>query len=225
MPEVRLHPNTDVLLEFAAGSLSPAQAVAVSAHLFYCPHCQAKSGTLDAIGGNLLADSEAVSVSVDCRSDVMAQLDTVGTASPEKLEINDAAPQGVRWKNLPPLVNRLFRESGISWRHLSSSLRVARLPVGERRFELALHQIKAGGSAPAHDHRGLEITVVLHGSFSDDEGVYHQGDYITREPGHVHTPVATANTECICLSVLEAPIRLVGRFSRLLNPFMSFMPV
>ncbi len=225
MPEVRLHPNTDVLLDYSAGSLSPAQAVAISAHLFYCPGCQAKTRTLNAIGGNLLANTEAVSVAVDCLSDVMAQLDTVDTALPEKREINNAAPQVDRWKNLPPLVKGLVRDSGISWRHLSSSLRVARLPVGERRFELALHQIKAGGSAPAHDHRGLEITVVLHGSFSDDEGVYHQGDYITREPGHIHTPVATANTECVCLSVLEAPIRLVGRFSRLFNPFLSFMPV
>ena len=43
MPEVRLHPNTDVLLEFAAGSLSPAQAVAVSAHLFYCPPLSGKN--------------------------------------------------------------------------------------------------------------------------------------------------------------------------------------
>ena len=225
MSEVRLHPNTNLLLDYSAGSLSPAQAIAISAHLFYCPHCQVKAGTLNDIGGSLLADGEGLGVSADCRSTVMALLDT-GDSEPQSPRLaRSEQTQNVRWKNLPPLVSRLLRDSGGSWRRLSSSLRVARLPVGERRFELALHQIKAGGSAPAHDHRGLEITVVLHGSFSDDEGVYHQGDYITREPGHVHTPVATANTECICLSVLEAPIRLVGRFSRLLNPFMSFMPV
>jgi putative transcriptional regulator len=125
---------------------------------------------------------------------------------------------------LPPLVKKLLPTEGAKWRRLSPSLKVARLPIGEQRFELALHHIRAGGRAPTHNHGGQEITVVLQGSFSDDEGVYHEGDFIVREPGHVHTPTATANSSCICLSVLEAPIHMVGRFKRLLNPFLRFEP-
>ena len=51
-------------------------------------------------------------------------------------------------------------------------LRAAPINVGERRYELALHKIDAGGKVPDHDYRGQEITVVLKGSFSDEDGVY-----------------------------------------------------
>jgi len=224
MTDVRLHPNTNLLLDYSSGGLSPAQAIAISAHLFYCPHCQAKAGTLNEIGGSLLADCQPISVSSSCRASVMSLLDAADDGEEvQPPQTNQEIALDPRWRDMPPLVKRLHSK-GVDWRRLSSSLKVARLAVGERQFELALHQIKAGGKAPAHDHRGLEITVVLQGSFSDDEGVYHQGDYITREPGHIHMPVATANRECICLSVLEAPIRLVGGVSRLLNPFLSFEP-
>ena len=95
--------------------------------------------------------------------------------------------------------------------------------MGERRYELALHKIDAGGKVPDHDHRGQEITVVLKGSFSDEDGVYQPGDFLVREPGESHRPMAAQNDDCICLSVLEAPIKLKGLKS-LLNPFLSFSP-
>jgi len=63
----------------------------------------------------------------------------------------------------------------------------------------------------------------LTGSFSDEEGVYHPGDFLVKEPGNIHRPFAARNQECICLSVLEAPIRLTG-MKRVLNPFLSFTP-
>jgi len=43
---------------------------------------------------------------------------------------------------------------------------------------MALHRIKAGGKAPEHDHKGTEITVVLTGSFSDEDDIYQPGDFI-----------------------------------------------
>ena len=49
------------------------------------------------------------------------------------------------------------------------------------------------------------------------------GDFIVREPGDVHRPRATQQAECICLSVLEAPIQLTG-IKKVLNPFLRFSP-
>ena len=95
--------------------------------------------------------------------------------------------------------------------------------MGEKDYEVALHRIDAGGKAPEHDHRGREITVVLTGSFSDEDGVYQPGDFLVREPGDTHRPFAARNEDCICLSVLEAPIKLTG-IKRILNPFLSFTP-
>jgi putative transcriptional regulator len=120
-------------------------------------------------------------------------------------------------------VQRLLPSGKLDWRRLSPSLKVAPISVGEEQYELALHRIDAGGKAPAHDHLGKEITVVLTGSFSDEDGVYQPGDFLVREQGDTHRPFAARNQECICLSVLEAPINLTG-IKRVLNPFLSFTP-
>ena len=67
---------------------------------------------------------------------------------------------------------------------------------------------------------GDEYTVILEGSFSDEAGLYHKGDFLLRDASHEHTPVATLDKYCICLAVTEAPIQLTGFFGRLLNPFI-----
>ncbi|MDP4640717.1 MAG: ChrR family anti-sigma-E factor [Pseudomonadales bacterium] len=225
MSNVSRHPDANFLLDFASGGLSAAQAIAVSAHLHFCSSCRSQAESLNDIGGRLLADVEPAVLSANCQAAVFAALDS---PVPVKAEIERRPAEVVRGltrsDQLPALVRQITPVDGLRWRRLSSSLQVARLPVGEQRYELALHHIEAGGKAPAHDHRGTEITVVLQGSFSDEAGVYHQGDFMVCEPGYTHTPVATANAECVCLSVLEAPIRLVGGFKRLLNPFLSFRP-
>jgi len=222
MSEVRLHPDANLLVEYSSGSLSPALAVSVSTHLHYCTRCQAQVSTLNEIGGEFLNGVVPEQISGDCLSSVMSRLEALDNDDREEIKMTLATELPV--SSLPPLVSKLMPVGGAKWRRLSPSVKVARLPVGERRFELALHQIKAGGKTPTHDHSGQEITVVLQGSFSDDEGVYHEGDFIIREPGYVHAPVATANCSCVCLSVLEAPIQMVGTFKRILNPFLSFEP-
>ena len=123
---------------------------------------------------------------------------------------------------LPKYVRGLLPNS-LRWRNLSSSLKVAPISVGETNHELALHKISAGGRAPDHGHNGQEITVVLKGSFSDDDGVYQTGDFLIKEPGESHRPIAAQNEDCICLSVLAAPIKLKG-LKRVFNPFLSFSP-
>ncbi|MEM7258898.1 MAG: cupin domain-containing protein, partial [Pseudomonadota bacterium] len=66
------------------------------------------------------------------------------------------------------------------------------------------------------------ITVVLCGSFSDQDGVYKAGDFIVRQPGETHRPMVTEDEECICLSVCDAPVKFTGVFTRLLNPLVAY---
>lgn len=215
----RLHPDNNYLADYSAGGLTPAQSVSISAHLHFCSQCRDHIDSLTEIGGVLLEQTEPCEVSGDALSSVFSRIDeTPELARAPKREVSEELA------HLPRLVQQLFPGPDAKWSFLSPSLQVSRLPIGETRFELALHKIRAGGSAPEHDHRGLEITVVLQGSFSDDEGVYQEGDFIVREPGDVHTPIATQNEQCICLSACEAPIRMVGPFKRMLNPFISFSP-
>ena len=113
----------------------------------------------------------------------------------------------------------------LDWKRLSTSLKVARLPAGDPKREIALHKIKPGGSVANHDHRGREVTVVLTGSFSDQNGLYLPGDFLVKEPGEAHRPMASEDTECICLSVMDAPVKFTGVVSRLINPFLRIKPM
>ncbi len=222
---IKRHPEPDLLVEYVSGSLSLAPCISVTTHLQYCEKCRSSVDSLKDIGGNLLDGFEATDVSDDLLDRVLDCIDSeeehVDTPAVEAAPSQRGTDQVA--DDLPAFVKGILPAGELDWRSLTSSLKVAPLPVGEDSFELSLHKIHPGGKAPEHDHRGREITVVLKGSFSDEDGVYQPGDFIVREPGDMHRPFAARNEECICLSVLEAPIKLTG-VKRVLNPFLSFSP-
>ncbi len=214
---VQRHPEASLLSEYAGGSVSPALCAAITAHLHFCTECRSHNKALCTVGASLLENADAVEVSGSLLDSVMSAIDS-GEAEPVIKETVKNTEQ-----DFPDVVQRLLPESGPQWKSVSPSLKAASLPVGEEQFELALHRIKAGGMVPEHDHKGMEYTVVVRGSFSDEEGVYREGDFIVKAPGDIHRPLAAKNEECICLSVVEAPIRMTG-IKALLNPFLSFKP-
>lgn len=222
---IKHHPSTALLADYTVGSLSVAPAVSVTTHLKYCQQCRDSVGSLKQLGGALLCEAEPAQISNDLLSQTLDRLDAdesemslaEGASEVHEFELSDEL------KGVPEYLNQFLLKNELNWRKLSSSVTVAPISVGETRYELALHKICAGGQTPIHDHNGVEYTVVLKGSFSDEDGMYNEGDFLTREPGDVHRPFATQHEDCICLSVLEAPIRLKG-LGRVLNPFMRFQP-
>jgi len=222
---IKHHPSTALLTDYTVGSLSVAPAVSVTTHLKYCQQCRDSVGSLKQLGGALLCEAEPAQISSDLLTQTLDRLDAdegemalaEGASEVQEFELSDEL------KGIPEYLNQFLPRNGLNWRKLSSSVTVAPISVGETRYELALHKICAGGQTPVHDHNGVEYTVVLKGSFSDEDGMYNEGDFLTREPGDIHRPFATQHEDCICLSVLEAPIRLKG-LGRVLNPFMRFQP-
>jgi putative transcriptional regulator len=73
---------------------------------------------------------------------------------------------------------------------------------------------------PRHSHRGNEYTLVLAGGFSDGGKQFGPGDFVAKDPSHIHQPVVDDDGECLCLVVLDAPLRLTGAMGKLLNPFL-----
>ena len=111
--------------------------------------------------------------------------------------------------------------SDLTWKKVGSALRISYLQTGDADHEFALYHIKAGGKIPEHTHRGSEMTLVLEGGFSDANGSYHEGDFIFRRPGDVHSPTALQSEDCICLSVLDAPLKFTTWKFRWMNPFLK----
>ena len=222
---IKHHPSTALLTDYTVGSLSVAPAVSVTTHLKFCQQCRDSVGSLKQLGGALLCEAEPSPISDNLLSQTLGRLEAEENEAPlaeGASEVQDFE-LSEELKGIPDYLNQFLPRNGLNWRKLSSSVTVAPISVGETQYELALHKICAGGQTPAHDHNGVEYTVVLKGSFSDEDGMYNEGDFLIREPGDVHRPFATQHEDCICLSVLEAPIRLKG-LGRVLNPFMRFQP-
>ncbi len=223
---ITFHPDENLLAEYAAGSLDWGLSISVKAHLAMCPQCRRQLSKLNMVGAALLNESAPASsdMSANTPSDFdslmqkirsLPKQESKGVTEGAKLEDNS---------ELPEIVRKLLPKERIKWRRVSPSLREAQLTTGQDKYEVCLHKISRGAKVAEHDHGGREVTVILQGSFSDEDGTYNVGDFMMREPGQKHRPTAAQNQDCLCLSVVEAPVRLTGVLGKLINPFLSFQP-
>jgi len=210
---INYHPDTRILNEFVSGSLPLAQSACVSVHLHFCEHCQRQTRQLQELGSMMFDRLSPQQVDDGLLESVMNRLDE---EPPLELARDSSEESG------PVLMQRLMsgEYEDLEWQRINSALQISRLRTGDPDNEFALYHIKAGGSIPKHTHRGTELTLVLEGSFSDEEGVYQQGDFLYRDGEHTHTPTAAQSTDCICIGVLDAPIRFTPWNYRVLNPFL-----
>ncbi len=212
---VNHHPDTRLLNEFASGALPLAQSLCVSLHLKYCDQCQRNNQRLQLLGGTLFDELTPQPIDSKMLSNLFSRLD-------EEPPLAFASAEQSK-DSYPALVQRLMARDyeDLDWRRVNSDLRISRLRTGDPENEFALYHIKAGGKIPQHTHRGTELTLVLEGSFSDEEGVYLEGDFLMRDAEDMHTPTASKSADCVCIGVLDAPISFTRWNYRALNPFMK----
>lgn len=210
------HPSTDLLTEYAAGILPLAQAACLSAHLNYCPQCRQQTAQLQDLGAELFSALPPQPVAESLLDNVLARLDEAPPLTYQRVPESGVG-------RLPALLQRLMRGdfSELSWKKITGSLRISYLRTGDPGFEFALYHIKAGGRIPWHTHRGSEMTLILQGGFSDADGSYHVGDFLYRDASDVHAPTALQSEDCICLAVLDAPLRFTSWKFRWMNPFLQ----
>lgn len=209
------HPDINLITEYTAGSLPLAQAACVSIHVTHCRHCQGIAGQLTELGANLFEVLEPVPVGDAQLNAVLARLD-------EDMPLAYANKKS-ETSGTPAILQRLMRGdfSDLSWKNIGSTLRISYLKTGDPNHEFALYHIRAGGRIPEHTHRGSEMTLILEGGFSDANGSYHQGDFLIRQPGDVHAPTALQSEDCICLAVLDAPLKFTDWKFRWMNPLLK----
>jgi putative transcriptional regulator len=215
------HPQLDLLTEHAAGALPLAQAACVGAHLNYCESCARSVAQLQQVGAALFNAADAEPVGDAMLDRVLARLDEEPPLQyqPQQAQQSES---GAELNGTPALLQRLLQGdfSDLPWRRVTDALRTTLIRTGDPQFEFSLLHIAAGGEIPAHDHRGQEMTLVLQGGFSDQNGSYHAGDFIFRQPGDRHAPRAFEGEDCICLAVVDQPLRFTGWKHRWMNPFL-----
>ena len=228
---IKHHPDDNLLTEYASGGIATAVGIVICAHLQTCLQCRQRVEQLNRLGAAILNQSVAEPVQQETFDQLMTRIrnQTVSVNNADQLkkaaEFPAAYVNDPLMKRLPKVIAKLLPRNGkVKWQSAGGSLKMARLKTGQQDYEVCFQKISSGGKVFEHGHRGLEVTLVLHGSFSDEDGIYGEGDFLVRTPGEVHRPTATQNQDCLCISVVEAPVKLTGLFGKLINPFLPFKP-
>jgi putative transcriptional regulator len=213
------HPNSDWLLAYASGQMHSAHALATATHLSMCAHCRQQVATLNELGGTLLEQLPPTVLAADSWQKLARQLEQ---EKHQPVSTNQAATAQSRSASRLPAPLQQLLPDGLprKWTRLSTSLKQATLKTLPDGTVIALHHIRAGGRVPQHTHEGIEMTLVLNGSFSDQHGLYQSGDLLVLDETVDHTPTAVQNEDCLCLTVQSAPLRLTGPIGRWFNPLL-----
>lgn len=213
---VHHHPNDELILDYAAGGLGQAEALAVATHMTLCPRCRTLGRRLDAVGGSLLCDAGTEIAGDQTFSAVMAHVSRMGIGT------HADALQPARAVLPAPLRAALGCDlESVPWKRLGMGAYHYVIPTSGSRATARLLRIPADRPVPVHTHRGTELTLVLRGAFSDVTGVYGPGDFQEADDALVHQPHAAPGEDCICLAVTEAPLRFRSWAARLVQPLLG----
>jgi putative transcriptional regulator len=211
MTAIQHHIPAELVRAYVAGRLAHGYALVVAAHVSMCDDCRALLAAEEMAAGAVLElqRPEADAASSDLRDRVLAALD--GPAPAE-----DAGPTP-RMGVYPGPVAQALKGRAPRWRHLGAGIRQAILHA-DAEGSARLLWIPQGKAVPDHVHKGLELTMVLQGSFRDETGRFGVGDVEVADASLEHTPIAEPGETCICLAATDAPLRFQGLVPRLLQP-------
>ncbi len=210
------HPSEAMLLDCAAGAAAAPFELLIASHLAMCPLCAGEVALLERVGGVMLDDLAPEPINDESLAAVMARLEQPEPAP----QVADQGKSKADF-SLPPPLSRIIDGpvDQLPWKR-RGGIREIELLINEEGYRSRLYWIDAGTTIPAHTHGGTEMTLVLRGAFHDRNAVYRAGDVAEADGEVDHSPITDGDEDCLCLAVTDAPLRLTGRFSRLLNPFI-----
>jgi putative transcriptional regulator len=201
------HPNEELLLDYASGALGEGWSLAVATHLALCPTCRRSVAGLEALGGSMFASVPPAPVSTGALEDSAAAATAFRGRTPVLPE---------------PLRGYLGGDADeITWRRLGLGAYQAPIATADSGTTARLLRIPAGRPVPEHSHRGMELTLVLSGAFSDATGEYRRGDLQEADEDLQHRPHAAPGEDCICLAVTDAPLRFRSLAARMVQPLLG----
>jgi len=220
---IKHHPKFELIQNFVNGELPASIAAAIAIHADMCPICQQKIAQLTEQVAELSFEQEFLhKFIVDDGEDLNALADDSfdqmisDITALEKKDVEISPPASTTFKGqtyqLPKVLSNMEIASNVSLGKISRS----RIQLEEGEVHTSLLHIEPGGGIPEHTHKGFEITVLLDGSFSDEEGQYNKGDFIMLDGRHQHHPVS--DNGCLCYTVANDALHFTQGINKLLNP-------
>ena len=213
------HPQDDLLLSYAAGSLSESWSLAIASHLSVCSECRKTLEIAETVGGILLEDIPDQQLSSATLESVLAQINQPDI----EVVSENSQPSATDGSIFPTVLQKYIGSSveNIPWKTIGAGIRQHLIETPDKGGNLRLLRIKAGKSVPNHGHQGRELTLVLSGSYHDGFSTYGAGDMQDADEEIVHKPIVDDGPDCICLVITDAPIIFKEWMPRLLQPLLA----
>ncbi|RKF18461.1 transcriptional activator ChrR [Alginatibacterium sediminis] len=220
MKKCNHHPSQDLLRLHASGDADLALSIIVSAHLDFCPQCRDKIADIEQQNAEqMLLQPETEMPNFESMMSGILQQQQIATSPETKPSSAQIVLEG-RCFDLPRVLSR-HQQRIEAWRRIPGKLHRAKIPAAVN-GQLDLLHMDTQAQLPEHTHKGQEYTLVLHGEFSDDNGVYSAGDLLVKGPNDSHQPRTNTTQDCLCLTYLDAPLHFKSGLASLLNPFSQY---
>lgn len=215
---IQHHISDDLIVSYAAGALSEGWSIAVASHMALCPQCRHRLYEAEAVGGEMLEAAPEAATAPGSWEALRAKLQTSPVApAPAKTPLTGRAPTVPQ-----PLRDYLGGDiDTVRWQKLGKGAAQLRLATRDNQTQVRLLRIPAGKRVPEHGHGGRELTLVLAGHFRDGDTIFGPGDIEDADGALTHQPTATAEADCICLAVTDAPLRFRSWLVRLVQPILG----
>ena len=193
--------KNQLIFDFASGILGPAKSIFASTYLQLNSSASKISNTFEGMLGENLMNNENI--------------------NPKSLKYSDCinnesfeAKHSVK----DPITGLFGDLNKLNWKQVYKGFREFTASI-EDKDELKLIKMDPGVSVPLHSHGGKEYILVLEGSFQDEYGKYSKGDIQINDQNIKHTPTASRDTGCVCLSITEKDVIFFGKYGSFLNLF------
>lgn len=212
-----------LLAEYALGGLSGPISVLVESHLELSGRGRAWMRDLD------LVHDMVMKPDAPTQAHVLDQIDPIAFGDRESalnnifsaIAAGQEVPNSQSASGMPKALENYLgmAVADVPWKKVLPGLAEHKMADVDG-CEISLLRIDGGKKMPVHTHHGSEITLVLQGAFSDQNGTYRKGDIAYADDEINHKPVAEPGEACICFAVVDAPLELTGPIGRLMNPFL-----
>lgn len=212
---IKHHLTEELLMGYAAGTLPEAFNLVVASHISLCDTCRAALAEYEAVGGEVILQTEAVEMAEDALEATLAKID----AGP----IIDKPAIAPRPNSIFPAPLQEYVGGdldNLKWRKIGGGVSQLVLDTSKD-ATVRLLRIPAGTAVPDHGHHGTELTLVLQGAFTDETARFGKGDVEVANEDMHHTPVAEEGVDCICLAATDAPLKFEGLVPRIAQKFIG----
>lgn len=206
--------SEDVLVDYAAGNLSPAKHMIIACQREIAPSVSERISFQEDVASCLMTGAKSEKLSADFLLNTIANL-------PKRYDgKNDNVPPSI---GLAPQTLRIALGHGLrdlKWKSLVPGVAVHDV-MGNRRYEngdrLYLLRAKGGVQMPEHSHQGEEWSLLLTGSYSIGDKTYSRGDIHMEDETETHAPFINEGEDCICLVMTQGPLVMKSLIPKLVQ--------